>query len=496
MSRIAKITSRFRNFAFLSAITCVALAGCGKRAPDTAETLDTANQLIEQGSITQAIKLLDTHLAQNPSDTDIVEALAFAHSRNRDHLMAAITFLDLSNLRPDQPEYIFFAAEALAMSEDWIGAAEQYRRYLQIKPKDSTAWIQLGNAEERQGRPSSAIDAFLKSYEIDKDSRLALRIARLYAAQNLPNQARTWYLTVEVTDKSLSAEALLGQLELEMAGKRYAEADAIARRLNKDHPGLLELSPMAALLDQLTEWRSKKQAEEAIRKAEEEERRKKAAEERAAAIAAINERAQAAQQSGPTPISTAISADGTFTTTNRTADQEEAPVTVQPEPPPPAPAPPPSTLTFADELALDAELASLEGNFQKAIVFYRRSLAEDPSVVERWRALAIASLNADEPQLALASILEARRRSPEDASTLLDYFAILERALPPQAYFNELEAAYQEDSSNPDLILRLARAYNFLVHNRGSARILYNEFLRLAPEHPEAPFARAELADL
>lgn len=494
MSRIAKHTLRFRKFTLLPLLACIALAGCGKPSPDAAETLATANQLIDQGSVGQAIKLLDAFRAENPGDAAIVESLAFAHSRNRDHLMAAITFLDLANLRPDQPEYILFAAEALSMAEDWVGASDQYRRYLQARPQDTAAWIQLGNAEERQDRPALALDAFLKAYDLGKDSRLALRIARLYAAQNQTAQAKTWYLTVAATDKSLSAEALLGQLELEMANGRYSEADAIARRLNKEHPGMLELSPMAALLDQLTEWRTKEDAAETRRKAEEaEQRRKKAAEERAAAIAAINERAQATQQAGPTPISTAISADGTLTTTVRSA--EVAPQ-LPPPPPPPPPAPEPLPLTFADQLALDAESAAVSGNYQQAVTLYRRSLAEDPSQVERWRALAIASLNANEPQLALAAILEARRRNPENTGILLDYFAITERALPPQAYFNELDAAYQEDSSNPDLILRLARAYNFLVHNRGSARILYNEFLRLAPDHPEAPFARAELADL
>lgn len=493
--KLAKYTNRVRIVAFFLVATSMAYSGCGKKEADAAETLVSANQLLDQGAVGQAITLLDTYNAQYPNNAGIIEALAFAHSRNRDHLMAAIYFLDLSQQLPDQPEHILYAAEALATAGDWIGATEHYRSYLQRRPQDAAIWIQLGIAQEQQGLSAMAIDSFLKAYNLAKDARIALRLARLYATQKMAAQARTWYLNA-AADPSLTAEALLGQLELEMANGRYREADTIALRLNKEYPGMLELSPMAALLDQLTEWKTKEGEEETRRKeAAAEERRRKAAEARAAAMASINERALADQQTGPVAISTAISADGVLTTAERATEPATNPPPAPPAPPPPPPievAPP----SYADQLALDADKATQEGNYERAVTLYRRSLAEEATHPSRWSALAITSLLAGDAQLALASILEARRRSPEDSAILLDYFAIIEQALPPQTYFDELEAAYQRDTSNADLTLRLARAYNYLVHNRGSARILYNEFLRLAPDHPEASFARAELQDL
>ncbi|MDX2110624.1 MAG: tetratricopeptide repeat protein [Verrucomicrobiota bacterium] len=468
---------------FLSTVV-LGLSSCAKTQPTAAETLKQANQLLEMRQIDQAIAVLETYNTTHPGNRDILESLAFAYSGKPDPMLAAITFSQLAEQLPDQPEYFLYAAESMANGKDSAGAADFYRKYLELRPNEQAVWQKLAQQLEVANHGPEAINALLQAYKLKPEATIALRIGALFLLEENQAQAQKWYETTVTYGGEFAGDALLGLFELSMANHAYTEAEAIAAQLDKEHPLRLETSTLSGLRDELRAWRTKQNEtlriarEVALKEAE--DKRKKEAE----AAALLAQTPPAPDVLSDTPV-VSIEAPAT-NSTDTTAPTETAPT----------PLPDTKMITTAN-VAADAlgEARTLiqSGDYEAAAQKYRQSLANDDSPPLVWYELSQVYVALGDDRYAEAVALEARRRAPDDSRYLYNYLQIARRTLNQQRYFDELIKAHDKFPSDPDLTLILARAYLNLAQNRRNAALLYREFLTLAPDHPEAAAVRQEL---
>ncbi|MCD8481475.1 MAG: tetratricopeptide repeat protein [Verrucomicrobia bacterium] len=132
-------------------VSIVLLTGCG-RTPATEEaTLERAEALQAAGAYDEMVALLEAFDERSPGSVRILEMLAFHHSGNEDHMLAAFYFSRLAEVDPAQAEYILYAATALRTAGDRPGAVRLYRQYLEQVPDNKGVWVILAELNELGG---------------------------------------------------------------------------------------------------------------------------------------------------------------------------------------------------------------------------------------------------------------------------------------------------------------------------------------------------------
>jgi Flp pilus assembly protein TadD len=113
----------------LGFILFLILTGCGERQPPVDELVVQAEELLDGGQIENAILILEKCQERAPERVDVLEALAFAYAAQGDLMLASMTFLQISELVPQRPEYRLYAAETLLNAGDAKGAVAQYAAF-------------------------------------------------------------------------------------------------------------------------------------------------------------------------------------------------------------------------------------------------------------------------------------------------------------------------------------------------------------------------------
>lgn len=457
----------WRSLGRILFISVLLFFGCAPKEPTLEERVAQAEALLDAGQIDAAIRLLNVCQEQAPERVDVLEALAFAHSAQGDVLFSSMIFIQIAELVPERPEYRLYAAESLREAGDDTAAIVQYRMYLLTQPKDTAIWVTLADIYEAKGNLPDALECLLAAEQIKSRPKQKIRIGDLYLRRANLAQAQAWFSRA-VEDRDARDEALLGLLETAIRAKRFVDGEALVERLDAEYPGRLDETELAELRPQLKEWRRRQ-------------------DEAAAALAAIEERpaletppvAEAVDQEVEEEVSATESVEDS-TPASPEAEITEAPELVATEPPPP-----PSKLDQARELRS-------AGDRKGSIRLLKQVLVEDDSAPELWAELSETYLEEGEARWAQATANEAIRRDPLNPKWVLYYLRAAQETLSPDRLISEMESALRRFPKQPDLMLVLARAHAKQGNVR-NARLLYESFLREAPNHPQRAEAESEL---
>lgn len=485
----------------LCALAVFFLVSCGPGTPDKTATLQQAQAWMDAGEFENAIALLTGLEGHYPGDFEVRETLALAYGGQGDAYQAALTFIEIADSDPQQGIYRLFAAQALKDAGDLVGASTQYETYLDTNPDDAATWRSLGNVREEQGLTSQAIAALLRANRLQPSGALQNQIGRLYLRAGNLAQAQSWYASASRHQDDARPAALLGLLETALRAEQWAAAEDIVLALDEAYPGTLEASPLASVREDLERWRTQQAAAlaaaEALRTAEE-----APAPEPEPAVEPQPQPEPAPGAPAPQPRE----AEATAGTPSPETEVPEPPAQAaapraaeEPAPESPAPAATPFPQPDAPlpyRLAVSAgQRAADNAQWAEAVAQFRRALAVDDRDARLWRVLSEAYLAQGTLDWAQATAREAQRREPGRVTHVLHLLAIVEQRSAPRVYFEEVRRWQRQFPRDPDLTLRLARAFGSVEGDRRSERRLLAEFLRLAPEgHPDAAAVEAELA--
>jgi tetratricopeptide (TPR) repeat protein len=461
----------------LGFIFFILFSGCAKREATIEERITQAEELLNVGQIDGAILLLEKALEQDPRRVDVMEPLAFAYAANQDPMLAAMTFMRIAELVPDQPEYLIYAAESLIEAGDATGAIEPYRDYLVARPSDRAVWTILAELHKEAGRSGESLEAYLASEQLESKAATQIEIGSLYLqSQNLA-QAQSWFARALEGDSDSRDEALLGLLETAIRSKRFMEANALVMQLDAEYPGRLEQSPMDSVRDQLAEWTRRREAAKAAlaaleAKREEEKREAQQVEEVSTDIPETEE-----------PPSGEVVA----------LMDPEVPAVEQPaEEPREAQAQQAEQSSALSQLAL-ARQNRETGQVEEAIRLFKQVLIENDNQPGVWAELSELYLQTGRDRWAQATASEAVRRDPENPQLVLQFLRAAEKTMDVNRLVREMENIYRKFPGEPDVLLAIGRIFA----DQGNARnalILYEKFLGVAPiDHPERPGVQAEV---
>lgn len=480
------------------------LTNCSQPEPTIEESLDRANNNLEAGKIDQAIILLESLNDKKADDPAILEALAFAYIQRKDNIFAAYYFSKLAEVDARQSQFFIYAAKSFLEGGDIRGSAHTYRRYLAVFPHDQLVWKSLGNIYEELNDPNNAIEAYLHSYHLKPDGRIATHLGRLFHGAGNLIQAQNWYQAGLEFKQEIKGESLLGLMKIALEQKRFSMAEKWLQQIDTEFPNLLDTSSLSYARADLNNWRES-QDDLKVSLAEQSRLTQELREQSFRLEEPI-----VAEISNSAPLGELIADNGNEDDTTPSDSPEEplfedtppisddtAPTVIEEdntrmvaeiltEPPPPTPH---SLLKMAREL-------KSSGNYKKSIVTYRQSLALNDGQASIWNELSEALELDGQLAYAEAASNEAIRRDSHNIIYTLQLLNILEQGENVYRYLKVLQDAKNNFPYNPDITLSLARCNSNIVKNMQNAIILYEEFLRLAPDHPQWQVAKTELESL
>lgn len=457
-------------------ILFVIFSGCTKKEATIEELILQAEDLQNVGQFDGAIVLLEKGLEREPNRVDLLEELAFAYSANKDPMLAAMSFMRIAELVPDQPEYLIYAANSMTEAGDTVGAVGVYEQYLAINSTDRAVWLILAGMQKQKGNLGGALEAFLAAEKVQESASQEIAIAELYLqAKNLV-QAQSWFARALEGDSEYRDDSLLGLLETAIRSERFAEADALLKQLDAEYPGIVDQSAMQPVRAQLAEWSRRRQvAIEAMaaieaRNAQELQEAIESAQAELPEEEPVEEPPQQEEPVEETPV--AIEAPVELV--------EEVPVTV---------------VDATSHLALARQRRD-EGKTDEAIGHYKTALIENDNQPSIWGELSELYLESGNNRWAQATASEAVRRDPENPGFVLLHLRAANQTMDLNRFIREMEDAFKKFPENPEILLFIGKA-SADQGNERNARILFQKFLEFAPlNHPERSTVEMELADL
>ena len=454
-----------KHFVFATFSTSLIFFACAPREADIQETVRKATFQLDHNQEKEAIDLLESLNAAFPENTEVLEALAFAYAQTDQGVLAGITFAQIAEADRAQSQFLLYAGESMRTAGEPLRAVSYYERYLETFPDSSTAWKSLGEISESLNEPMQAAEAYLRAHQLNPTGEIAVRVGKIFMEMNNQAQAKSWYQDAADRADGAGSQALLGLFEIALIEQDPADAEVIARKLDRDYPGELEVSPLAQKRLELRAWRQKQ--DELARQLAEQERitrelREKAARE-TAALAAARKAA---------------------------ADRASAGEAAWPSAKPPVG--PPSI----EKLLSDGDASIADGDLTGAIQSYWQAIKIDDRDARSWYLLSDAQFTDNQSAWAEATAMEAVRREPQNARYTLHYLKVIQSTKKPADFLRELVKARKRIADSPEITLALARAYSIIGRSHRNAAILYREFLAMAPGHAERVAAEEELAAL
>ncbi|MGA1205205.1 MAG: tetratricopeptide repeat protein [Opitutales bacterium] len=448
------------------------LSGCAERQPTVEELVGQAEDLLNVGQIDGAIVLLERGLEQEPNRVDLLEPLAFAYAADQDPMLAAMTFMRIAELVPEQAEYLIYAAESLIEGGDTEGAVAPYREYLKVRPTDRPVWITLAEMHRSSGRTGEALEAYLAAEQLEAKASQQVLIGSLYLqSQNLA-QAQAWFARALEGDAEARDEALLGLLETAVRSKRFQEAEALLTQLEAEYPGRIDQSSLTDVREQLEEWKRRR---DAARAALAELNARKAEEAREPSPEPVEEQPAAVEEAPAQPVAEMPVAG------------EEQPVALAVE----EPARPVPT----DYVGQGRQSRS-SGDLDGAIRHFKQALIGNDNQPAIWAELSALYLETGRDRWAQATASEAMRRDPATPEYALQFLRAAQKTMDAKRLVREMETIYRKFPDSPDLILFMARVFADQGNTR-NAEILFQKFLKLVPaDHPERSSAEMDLSFL
>lgn len=447
------------------------LAGCS--APTPASALAKAQKASQKGNHSQAIDILEKAHSKYSSDSDILEALAFAQLNSGDANKAGTLFQQLA--LDTTPDYHLYAATAFKKAQNIDSAIEAYSLYLLNEPQQSNPWIQLGELYEQNDNMAEALNAYQSSHKLEPTPQLALTIAQLAQITDNTTLAIQYYQSAlkqakakRATDSEptkIEETALVGLTQLAIKNKKISEAKRHLAQLNREFPDSEAIEDLTALVEPK-------------------------------AIEPINTVVAATTQ--PTQQDPTKESAEDFEKTYQAPVVATSQITEEkPEQPKVSPVTPITEVTISSEYTEDGVKTIVEPvkkpKPQPKDPFLI-AVEKDSSNPRRWAELAQKKFLDGDYMWAETAYLEALRLKPQDPQYTLNYLEVVRKRRAPRDFINECEKLLERANGKiPELYLVTARAYRDLLKNNRNASILMQDFLKRYPNHLEINEVRAEL---
>ena len=435
------------------------------------EKIAEANENLSEGKLDQAIGLLEALDSRYEREVEIKEALAFAYAEKKDYESSAQMFSEIVGLDDNKAHFLLNAANILENAGKLEEAAGKYVEFLEHKPESSQGWRTLGRINKDLNKPREAIKYYLESYRIVPNGKSAVQLGNLFAKlANIPN-SESWYQTAIELNDGNELDALLGLLSIALEKNNPEYAHKIVLNLDQAHPGELDVSNFASVRSDLARW---KEQQDALKR-ELEEQEKLANELREKAAAARRAEKEAAARRAEKEAAARRAEKQLMAKSDEEHESEaENPLT---------------------SLANARHLKS-EGLLDEAVAQYWEVIKLDDTSGSIWSELSSSYLQAGQESWAEATALEAIRRDPLNSHFNLQYLTAVRLTKDQFSYLEELKKAKEKLRNSPEITLALARAYREISGGAVEAAALYQEFLILAPNHPDREIVEAELTNL
>ena len=447
------------------------LLSCKSQETIIVEKIAEANENLSEGKLDQAIGLLETLNSRYEREAEIKEALAFAYAEKKDYQSSAQMFSEIAGLDENKAHFLLNAANILESAGKLEEAAGIYVEFLEHEPESSQGWRTLGRINKSLNKPREAIKYYLESYRIVPNGKSAVQLGNLFAKlANIPN-SESWYQTAIELDDGSELEAFLGLLSIAMEKNNPEYAQKIVLHLDQAHPGELDVSNFASVRSDLARWKE----QQAALKRELKEQEKLATELREKEAAARRAEAEAAARRAEAEAA-ARRAEKQLIDKEEEGHESDA-------------GNPLSSLANARRL-------KSEGLLDEAVAQYWEVIKLDDTSGSIWSELSSSYLQSGQESWAEATALEAIRRDPLNSHFNLQYLTAVRQTKDQFTYLEELKKTKEKLRNSPEITLALARAYREISGGALEAAALYQEFLILAPTHPDREIVEAELTNL
>lgn len=531
---------------------------CSSPEEKRSKALAKAAQLQASGDDALALETLEKLSQENPDDSFILREIGMVHQALGNDAESAFYLSAAYNLSPDMPGLLLQTYKAQENTGQSNAAYEllQVIAVSDLEKMTSALWFRLGDLHGQDQKTESALNAYLEGVKLideEPSTEVALAIGTLFKqSDNLP-MASKWLSSAVRKDDPNSLPALFGLLDIHARKQNWEAAEKIITLLDKDFPGALDASELANLRQDIKQWRAA-QAEmkaelERIAKAREKEQAEKLAqakEEKMAQSEALSTQPETVTQkpsSGKDQIVIDIATAEALA--HSPAKEAAAPpeisdvqatpaepeivydpnIIIQPAEPvsdtkydlmeqevetavdssrdnyqSSSDLPEPSTYGAEPSIPLDIEAIIAQAreltsshNYEQAIQLYWDALGLTNRRADLWNALSKVYLIDGQAKNAATTALEATRLEPDNIQYVLDYLRVVQRVKKPAEFIKELETAYDRFPNSPEVILSLARGY-LRAGGNYEARILFERFIQIAPNHPLRSEAEASIA--
>jgi tetratricopeptide (TPR) repeat protein len=461
--------------------------GCGFGESDPAAVIEKAGKVLDSDP-DKAISILQKYDERKPGNPQIAEQLAFAWSQKGDQKQAAFYFEKVAQLDPTRQDALLFAAQSLQQAGDVEGAMSVYQQYLTAKPDDIVTCLTFAALADSTGRTDIAIGQYNYAFTHKPSCDIAIALGNLYLKKNDAKQAAQWFEKALKDFPECQQAAQMGLLDAYMRSQNYAKADAVAAKIKKDFPGVIEASASKDAPDIIAQWKEKKAAEKKASDA-----KKKQAESK---IVITRADGSLVDTSASTNGRKMTKAEAVALEEQREAEADAAAnVVALPAPAPaaaPAPKPVPAPIVAVVSSELDkAREVRKSGNLEDAAKLYRALLAKNPSAAA-WNDYSKLSMDMGNKEQALAASLEATRMEPGSLDYAVQYLTVAQAVYDSRRLMSEIVSMKKRFPDSPVITLALARAYWEVEKNAGMARAMYDEYLSKAPKNAATDAVRKE----
>lgn len=516
----------FVNTPFFSTLfLCFAICfvSCSNPEERLASKLDEASTLLneEPPQVEEAIAILDQLNQEFSNNPDIVEALAFAHSRNNDQSTAAFFYEEAARLDPERSDLFLFAASVYENNREFESAIPLYEEYLLSNPSDLLSRKNLANIRLQMNQPESALKTWLEYVDRageEYTGRDAFQIGQLFQQLgNLP-QAQSWYQRALEKDDTADKDALTSLLNLSLADKNWPQVKLIYDYTKQYYPAIAKTPKFKSALEA---WESIQAVKKEVAKQAELPKTITQETPSETVVASNNETSTPSETPSTTPADSNESSTST-NTTDSIQETEAVAVTDTPKQKPYTnldgsqtalsvaeidPTTLPTTETdsapsgelieiiaddtnstespvIVDEPGVQTGKQALASrNYKDAINLFWKEIGAGNTSAENWYGLAQAYELTGQLQQAEVALLESTRQAPEDVRYALEYLRIAYKTRTLREAFSSIERVLQHFPDHPDVLLSVAKAYETIGNNRREASYYYNRFLQVAPDH-------------
>lgn len=145
---------------------------------------NSARALAAAGHTEIATELLKLYLQQNPQDEAGWEDYATLVQQSDGCIWSP------DGISPEVSDIYLRMGKALAKAKDFLGAAEAFRRSVQLRPQQAEPLYQLGRIHLMLGQQSESIDIFKEALDIDPCHKpTALELSGLLSSQDRTSEA-------------------------------------------------------------------------------------------------------------------------------------------------------------------------------------------------------------------------------------------------------------------------------------------------------------------